>query len=181
MLILRNLHVTYEDDNGYFDEITTDIKITIPENLNYQGAFDEILKKYTKKYSLVREYERNGFPAFIEAIRKVKPQIWLCENVKGLPEQNKEYFEEVFLKPQKVDILIVSDELYTPLLQRHDITYIFVMKEQNEDNNATEGNIYYLYKYIGIQQIFSEILGKSIDIFKPPFLKKFFRKVKRES
>ena len=30
------------------------LKITIPENLNYQGAFDEILKKYTKKYSLVR-------------------------------------------------------------------------------------------------------------------------------
>lgn len=30
-LILRNLHVTYEDDNGYFDEITTDIKITIPK------------------------------------------------------------------------------------------------------------------------------------------------------
>ena len=29
------------------------LKITIPENLNYQGAFDEILKKYTKKYSLV--------------------------------------------------------------------------------------------------------------------------------
>ena len=30
------------------------LKITIPENLNYQGAFDEILKKYTKKYSLTR-------------------------------------------------------------------------------------------------------------------------------
>lgn len=29
------------------------LKITIPENLNYQGAFDEILKKYTKKYSLI--------------------------------------------------------------------------------------------------------------------------------
>ncbi len=28
------------------------LKITIPENLNYQGAFDEILKKYTKKYTL---------------------------------------------------------------------------------------------------------------------------------
>lgn len=36
--------------------------------------------------------ERNGFPAFIEAIRKIQPKIWLCENVKGLPEQNKEYF-----------------------------------------------------------------------------------------
>lgn len=30
------------------------LRITIPENLNYQGAFDEILKKYTKKYSLVK-------------------------------------------------------------------------------------------------------------------------------
>jgi len=30
------------------------LKITIPENLNYQGAFDEILKKYTKKYTLTR-------------------------------------------------------------------------------------------------------------------------------
>lgn len=30
------------------------LKITIPENLNYQGAFDEILKKYTKKYKLTR-------------------------------------------------------------------------------------------------------------------------------
>lgn len=28
------------------------LKITIPEDLNYQGAFDEILKKYTNGYSL---------------------------------------------------------------------------------------------------------------------------------
>ncbi len=30
------------------------LQITIPENLNYQGAFDDILEKYTKKYSLTR-------------------------------------------------------------------------------------------------------------------------------
>lgn len=30
------------------------LKITIPENLNYQGAFDEILKKYTKLYTLTK-------------------------------------------------------------------------------------------------------------------------------
>lgn len=39
--------------------------------------------------------ERNGFPAFIEAIRKIKPDIWMCENVKGLPEQNKEYYKMI--------------------------------------------------------------------------------------
>jgi hypothetical protein len=30
-IVLRNLHVTYENDNGYYDEITTDVKMTIPE------------------------------------------------------------------------------------------------------------------------------------------------------
>ena len=29
-LMLRNLHVTYENSNGYFDEITTDVQISIP-------------------------------------------------------------------------------------------------------------------------------------------------------
>ena len=28
------------------------LKITVPEDLNYEGAFDDILNKYTKKYSL---------------------------------------------------------------------------------------------------------------------------------
>ncbi len=41
------------------------------------------------------EDTRNGFPAFIAAIQKLKPKIWLCENVKGLPEQNKEYFTSI--------------------------------------------------------------------------------------
>ena len=30
------------------------LRITIPEDLNYQGAFDDILSRYTKKYSLER-------------------------------------------------------------------------------------------------------------------------------
>lgn len=30
------------------------LKITIPENLDYEGVFDEILKKYTSDYSLTR-------------------------------------------------------------------------------------------------------------------------------
>ncbi|MEE1012856.1 MAG: DUF4956 domain-containing protein [Clostridia bacterium] len=30
------------------------LKITIPEDLNYQGAFDDILKTYTKKYTLTK-------------------------------------------------------------------------------------------------------------------------------
>lgn len=34
--------------------VQKNLKITIPENLNYQGTFDEILNRYTQKYSLTR-------------------------------------------------------------------------------------------------------------------------------
>ena len=35
-------------------DILKTLKITIPENLNYQGAFDEVLEKYTKSYKLTK-------------------------------------------------------------------------------------------------------------------------------
>ena len=38
---------------------------------------------------------RNGFPAFINAIKKVKPKIWLFENVRGMLYANKWYLENV--------------------------------------------------------------------------------------
>ena len=39
--------------------------------------------------------DRNGFPAFIEAVKKVQPDLWMCENVKGLPEQSTSYFQSI--------------------------------------------------------------------------------------
>ena len=44
-LIIRNLHVTYEDDTGYYDEITTDVKLMPPElgDLTRTYEADDIL------------------------------------------------------------------------------------------------------------------------------------------
>ena len=39
------------------------------------------------------EDARNGFPIFVDAIRKVKPKVFLFENVRGLLYSNKWYFE----------------------------------------------------------------------------------------
>ncbi|HMK05103.1 MAG TPA: DNA cytosine methyltransferase [Ferruginibacter sp.] len=36
---------------------------------------------------------RNGFPIFIDAVRKVKPKVFMFENVRGLLYSNKWYFE----------------------------------------------------------------------------------------
>jgi DNA (cytosine-5)-methyltransferase 1 len=38
---------------------------------------------------------RDGFPAFIHAIRTVKPKIWMFENVRGMLYRNKDYLMEV--------------------------------------------------------------------------------------
>jgi DNA (cytosine-5)-methyltransferase 1 len=39
--------------------------------------------------------ERNGFPIFIDAVRKLKPKVFMFENVRGLLYTNKWYFEMV--------------------------------------------------------------------------------------
>lgn len=38
---------------------------------------------------------RDGFPAFIHAIKCVKPKFWMFENVKGMLYRNKNYLREV--------------------------------------------------------------------------------------
>lgn len=74
---------------------------------------------------------------------------------------DRQYFLELFSKPQKAEILILSDALYDPSLQKHNIGYIFVMTEQNEESGTEELNINRLYKYTSVKEIFNEIVGKS--------------------
>ncbi len=76
-----------------------------------------------------------------------------------------QYFTELFSVPQKAEILILSDELYTPSLLKHNIGYIFVMTEQNEQSGTEELNVNKLYKYTSVKEIFNEIVGKSKGAF----------------
>lgn len=77
-----------------------------------------------------------------------------------------EYFDALFSTPQKADILIVSDVLYSQHLQRHNISYIFVMDEQYEEDQTADLNINHIFKYTSIKEIFNEISGKSADVLK---------------
>ena len=43
----------------------------------------------------------------------------------------REYFDELFSVPQKAEILVVSEDLYESSLQRHNISKVFLMVEQN--------------------------------------------------
>ena len=74
------------------------------------------------------------------------------------------YFNSFFSAPQKVDILIVSDSLYSRTLQRHNIAHIFVMSEQHDEDQTDDLNVTRIFKYTNIKEIFNSIVGKSSDV-----------------
>ena len=77
----------------------------------------------------------------------------------------REYFKELFSSPQKAEILIISEELYDPSLQKHNMTNIFVMTEQYEEGGTEELNINKMFKYTSVKEIFNEVVGKSAGLF----------------
>lgn len=79
---------------------------------------------------------------------------------------DKSFFGELFAAPQRADILIVSEELYEPSIQRHNISHIFVMGEQYEEEQTVDLNVNHIFKYTSIKEIFNEIIGKSADVLK---------------
>lgn len=78
----------------------------------------------------------------------------------------KTYFDELFMKPQKAEILIVSEDLYDITLQRHNIANVFLMMEQYEEEQTGDLNIVKLFKYTSIKEIFNEIVSKSAEALK---------------
>ena len=70
---------------------------------------------------------------------------------------DREYFDKFFSSPQKIDVLIVSDELFDPILFRHDIGKIYIMTEEEVASNNRTSNSEYIYKYSSIREIYSQI------------------------
>jgi len=79
---------------------------------------------------------------------------------------DSEYFEALFSVPQRADILIVSEDLYSQVMRRHDISHVFVMNEQYEEEQTADLNVNHIFKYTSIKEIFNEITGKSADVFR---------------
>lgn len=49
---------------------------------------------------------RDGFPIFIDAIKNVKPQIFLFENVRGLLYSGKKYFEKILFELRDLGYIV---------------------------------------------------------------------------
>ena len=77
---------------------------------------------------------------------------------------DKNYYDEFFSNPRNVDMLIVSEDFYDSSVKKHNISHVFVMTEEIEEENTAELTVNKIYKYTSIKEIFNEISGKSNDI-----------------
>ncbi len=77
---------------------------------------------------------------------------------------DEDYFNELFSSPQNAGILIVSEGLYKQSVQRHNISHIFLMTEQKEEDQTADLRVDCIYKYTSTKEIFNEITGKSADV-----------------
>lgn len=73
-----------------------------------------------------------------------------------------DYLKQFFTTPQKLDILIINEELYDTELERHNISNIFILKEQETiDNNTGDLDTNRIYKYTSVKEIYNEVINKS--------------------
>ncbi|VVB65028.1 Modification methylase MthTI [uncultured archaeon] len=54
---------------------------------------------------------RDGFPIFVEAIRKIRPKIWLFENVYGLMYRNRWYLEKILANLENLGYTVEQRQL----------------------------------------------------------------------
>ena len=73
---------------------------------------------------------------------------------------DRAFFESFFATPQKADILIVSEDLYDPSMSRHNLSHIFLMTEQFEDEGTENLALIRMFKYTSIKEIFNVIISK---------------------
>ncbi len=84
---------------------------------------------------------------------------------------NKVYFEEYFFSPKKIDTLIVSSELFSYDLLRHNVSDFFVLTEDSADVGSSD-NITRIFKYSSTKEIFNQIVYKNKEILNVQFSNK---------
>lgn len=74
---------------------------------------------------------------------------------------DSDYLKQFFTTPQKIDILIINEDMYDAEFQRHNIANIFILKEQDDFDNNQDSDMNYIYKYTSVKEIYNEVINNS--------------------
>lgn len=78
----------------------------------------------------------------------------------------REILKEYFLVPRTIEILAISEKLYSEEVQKHNINHLFILRETGEKPVEEKKFICYINKYIGIKEVYNELTYQSMDCFK---------------
>lgn len=67
---------------------------------------------------------------------------------------DREYFNEYFGTPRKIDILIINKSFYNDFLLKHDVDKIFILNESSDRIGNNE-----IYKYTSVKDIYDEVMN----------------------
>ena len=72
---------------------------------------------------------------------------------------DREYLTRYFSVPRNIDMLIISEKLFDNTFERHEISYVFVLTEQEETQVEMTNSpvINHIYKYTSMKEIFLKI------------------------
>ena len=80
-------------------------------------------------------------------------------NLEIITDEN--YFNEYFSQQQNAFVLVVSEDLYTSELKRHNINKIFVLTESVDDNGTEDLEIEKIFKYSSPKEIYKHVVAQS--------------------
>lgn len=73
---------------------------------------------------------------------------------------DKLYMSKLFSSPQSFDIMLVSEDLYSPEFIKHEIANIFILTEkQKSTSNEEELNVSMIYKYASVKEICNQVMS----------------------
>ena len=65
------------------------------------------------------------------------------------------YFKQRFETPVSVEILVVSEDLYSAHLLKHNVAHLCVLVEEHNSGNTGDLSINRVHKYLGIRELFN--------------------------
>lgn len=79
------------------------------------------------------------------------------------------FFNEYFSQPQKIDILVISEDLYRTDLHRLNIRYIFLLTEEPDEGGTDDLRCHSIYKYTSTKEIYHRIVSVAAELLESEF------------
>lgn len=71
------------------------------------------------------------------------------------------FFKEYFSSPKSASVLVVSEDLYSSELQKHNINSIFVLTEDTDEGGTEDLGINKIFKYTSTKEIYKQVTALS--------------------